>query len=311
MNGGVARIRTDGVTALVGGTPMLRLSALAPRDDVRLYAKLEGFNPTGSIKDRVAVWLLDDAERRGILFPGARVVEASSGNTGISLAMVCRERGYGLTVVMSRKASRERVALLELLGTDIVLTSRDGGADEARRVADELAARRVDDGWVRISQHRHQGLVAMHARFTAGEILSQLDEPIDYVVAGVGTGATVMGLARGIRARYPNVTVIGAHPAPTLSRQEGLRNVRATAPPEIFDETVLTELVSVEDDAAIEACRDIIAQTGVLVGVSSGTALAAARMLIRRGAAGSFVLVFPDRAERYLSTNLVPPAGAV
>ncbi len=311
MNRDTTAGRAGGVTALVGQTPMLRLPALEPRDDVRLYAKLEGFNPTGSIKDRVAVWLIDDAERRGTLFPGARVVEASSGNTGISLAMVCRERGYGLTVVMSRKASRERVALLELLGTDIVLTSREGGADEARRVADELAMTRGDDGWVRISQHRHHGLVAMHARFTAREISTQVDGPIDYVVAGVGTGATVMGLARGVRARHPNVRIIGAQPAPTLSRQEGLRNVHATAPPEIFDEAELTELVSIEDDVALEACRDIIARTGLLVGVSSGTALAAARVLFRRGAAGAFVLVFPDRAERYLSTNLVPGAVSV
>ena len=298
------------VAALVGQTPLVRLRALEPHDDVRVHAKLEGFNPTGSIKDRVAMWLIEDAERRGLLRPGARVVEASSGNTGISLAMICRERGYGLTVVMSRKASRERIALLELLGADIVLTSRDGGADEARRVADALAEQHASDGWVRISQHRHHGLVAMHARVTAREISEQVGGPIDYLVAGVGTGATVMGLARGLRARHPSVQIIGAHPASALSCQEGLRNVHATTPPEIFDETALSELVSVEDDEAIAACREIIARTGLLVGVSSGTALAAARTLIRRGDTGTCVLVFPDRAERYLSTKLVPDSGA-
>jgi cysteine synthase len=287
---------------LVGRTPVLRLEAFEGAD-LRIYAKLEGWNPTGSIKDRAALALIKAAERQGRLRPGMTVVEATSGNTGIGLAMVCRLRGYPLVIVMSRKASAERVTMLRAYGVELVLTSRLGGADEARRVADELAA--ADPArYCRVSQHRSRDVVAMHRDTTGSEILEQVPGPITHLVAGLGTSATLLGVARRLREVYPRVQIVGVQPTEAWSHQEGLRNVDKTVPPEIFDRSALDRLVDVSDDDARRAAHELVLRTGLFCGISSGSCVAAVQRLASEGARGTLVTLFPDRGEKYLSTGL-------
>ncbi|MBN8611535.1 MAG: PLP-dependent cysteine synthase family protein [Deltaproteobacteria bacterium] len=292
---------------LIGGTPTIRLLALEP-PGVRLYAKLEGFNPTGSIKDRTAHELVASAERVGALRPGMTVVEASSGNTGIGLAMVCGMKGHPLLVVMSKKASRERIAMLRAYGAELLLTSKEGGADEARRVADELAAR-DPRRYCRVSQHRSRENVEMHYRTTGQELVDQVCEPIDWFVSGIGTSATLLGVARRVREQHPGARIIGVQPAGAFNHQEGLRNVDLTDPPEIFDRAGIDRIVTVDDDEARNTARLLVQRAGVFCGISSGSVVAAALRLIEEGARGVFATILPDRGEKYLSTALYADAG--
>jgi cysteine synthase len=287
---------------LVGRTPVLRLEAFESTC-LRIYAKLEGWNPTGSVKDRAALALIDAAERQGRLRPGMTVVEATSGNTGIGLAMVCRLRGHPLIIVMSRKASRERVAMLRSYGVELVLTSRLGGADEARQVADDLAA--SDPArYCRVSQHRSREIVVMHHDATGSEILEQVPGPISYVVIGLGTSATLLGVARRLREVYPRLQVVGVQPTESFNHQEGLRNFDKTEPPEIFDRRALDRIVDVSDDDARKAVRELMLRTGLFCGTSSGSCVSAVQRLAGEGARGTLVTLFPDRGEKYLSTGL-------
>ena len=292
------------VLDLVGHTPLLRLEVFES-ESARLYAKLEGFNPTGSIKDRTALAMIAAAEAEGGLRPGMTVIEASSGNTGIGLAMVCCLMKYRLLVVMSKKASRERVAILRAYGAELILTSKEGGADEARRVADEIAAA-DPNRYCRLSQHRSRANVEMHYRTTANELLAQVAERIDYFVAGIGTGGTLIGVGRRLREVNPRVQIVGAQPTLAFNHQEGLRNVDQTTPPEIFDRAGLDRIIAVTDDEARSAARALVTGAGLLCGISSGSVLAAARQLLREGVRGTVVTIFPDRGEKYLSTELYP-----
>lgn len=294
--------RAATVIDLIGGTPTIRLLAFEPFG-VRLYAKLEGFNPTGSIKDRTALELVTSAEHEGTLRPGMTVVEASSGNTGIGLAMVCGMKGHPLLVVMSKKASRERIAMLRAYGAELLLTSKEGGADEARRVADEIAAG-DPHRYCRVSQHRSRSNVEMHYRTTGRELVEQVAEPIDWFVSGIGTSATLLGAARRVRESNPAARIIGVQPATAFNHQEGLRNVDLTEPPEIFDRARVDRIVTVDDDEARRAARQLVTRAGVFCGISSGSVLAAVLRLIDEGARGVFATILPDRGEKYLSTNL-------
>lgn len=291
----------DSLLDLVGRTPLLRLRPFES-PGLSLYAKLEGFNPTGSVKDRTALALIEAAERSGALRPGMTVVEASSGNTGIGLAMVCRLKGYRLIVVMSRKASAERAALLRAYGARLVLTSREGGADEARSVADNIAAEDPETR-CRVSQHSSLDNVAMHEAMTGREIVEQMTGPVDWFVAGLGTGGTVMGVSRALRASHPSVRVVGVQPIEAFSHQEGLRNIDKTRVPEILDRRALDEIVEVSDAEAARTARELVARCGLFCGVSSGSVLRAALALAERGARGRLVMIFPDRGEKYLSTD--------
>jgi len=270
---------------------------------VQIYAKVEGANPSGSIKDRAALALLEAAEKNGDLFPDARIIEASSGNTGIALATLCRARGYTLTLAISERASRERLTLLRSLGVELVLTSRRGGTDEARRVADELA-KRHPDRFLRLSQHRSWSIIEMHERVTSREIIAQVPEAIDYLVAGIGTGATLMGTSIGLKRIWPELQVVGVQPTSSVTSQEGLRNIHLTTAAEIFDSSLLDRIVDIEDDVAKSLCRAAIEHCGIFCGVSSGSALAGALRLIDEGVTGTIVTIFPDRSDRYFSTSL-------
>lgn len=295
---------------LIGRTPVLRLSPFET-PGVRLYAKLEGFNPTGSIKDRTALAMIEAMEQQGRLKAGMTVVEASSGNTGIGLAMICKIKGYALTIVMSKKASKERTSILRAYGVNLVLTSKEGGADEARRVADQIAADHPRS-ICRVSQHRSSDNVRMHYRVTAAELLDQVPGPIDYFISGIGTSGTLMGIGRRIRKAYPQAKIIGVQPIEAFNHQEGLRNVDKTEPPEIFDRSVLDQIVDVHDAEAALTVRRLVESCGLLCGISSGSILTGALRLAESGAKGTVAMIFPDRGEKYLSTALYQqPAEAL
>lgn len=287
---------------LIGRTPVLRLSPFE-KEGLRLYAKLEGFNPTGSIKDRTAMAMIEAMEKQGRLKPGMTVVEASSGNTGIGLAMICRIKGYALTIVMSKKASKERIAILQAYGVNLVLTSKKGGADEARSVADQIAADNPRM-FCRISQHRSLDNVRMHYNVTARELIDQVPCPIDYFVSGIGTSGTLMGMGRRIREAYPEAKIIGVQPIEAFNHQEGLRNIDKTAPPEIFDRSALDQIIGVHDEEAALMVRRLVESCGLLCGISSGSILTGALRLAENGAKGTIAMIFPDRGEKYLSTAL-------
>lgn len=293
----------DGILDLIGRTPMLRLRRLEPRQNVALYAKLEGFNPTGSVKDRTALALIQNAERSRHLLPGMTVLEASSGNTGIGLAMVCCVRGYALEIVMCAKASLERIAMLRAYGAKVRLTSKEGGSDEARKVADAMAES-APERYCRVSQHRSPENVRMHADQTATEILEQLPGRIDYLVVGVGTGATISGIAHTLRARHPEICVCAVQPRVALSAQEGLRNMDLTDQPVVFDRGGVTRFITISDAEARDTTRALVRRCGLLCGISSGAALAGALKLVAQGVSGTIVTLFPDRGDKYLSTGL-------
>lgn len=287
---------------LIGHTPVLRLSPFET-EDLRLYAKLEGFNPSGSIKDRTALAMIEAMENQGRLKPGMTVVEASSGNTGIGLAMICKIKGYALTIVMSKKASRERIAILEAYGVNLVLTSKEGGADEARHAADQIAADHPQV-FCRISQHRSLDNVRMHYSVTARELVDQVPCPIDYFVSGIGTSGTLMGIGRRIREVYPEAKIVGVQPIEAFNHQEGLRNIDKTVPPEIFDRSMLDQIIDVHDAEAALTVRRLVESCGLLCGISSGSILTGALRLAENGAKGTVAMIFPDRGEKYLSTAL-------
>ncbi len=293
----------DNPLKLLGGTPMLRLRPFEGNDAVALYAKLEGFNPTGSVKDRAALRLIESAEEEGRLRPGMTVLEASSGNTGIGLAMVCCVRGYALEIVMSEKASSERIALLRAYGARVRLTSYEGGSDEAQQVADAMASEEPKR-FCRLSQHRAHTVVQMHAEQTGAEILEQVPGPIDHLVMGVGTGATISGVGLALRTRYPSISITAVQPRVAVSAQEGLRNMQLTPAPVVFTESLVDNYVEVADPEARAATRQLIRKCGLLCGISSGAALAGVQQRIADGARGTIVTLFPDRGEKYLSTGL-------
>lgn len=292
----------DTLLELVGQTPLLRLSSFET-EGTRLYAKLEGFNPTGSIKDRTALAMIEAMEREGRLKRGMTVVEASSGNTGIGLAMICKIKGYPLTIVMSKKASKERISILEAYGVSLVLTSKEGGADEARHVADQIAADNPK-AYCRVSQHRSSDNVRMHYDVTGRELVTQVPVPIDYFVSGIGTSGTLMGIGRRIREAYPQAKIVGVQPIEAFNHQEGLRNVDKTTPPEIFDRRMLDQILDVHDAEAALTVRRLVESCGLLCGISSGSTLAGALRLVESGAKGTVAMIFPDRGEKYLSTAL-------
>ena len=287
---------------IIGRTPVLRMIPFE-KEGVRLYAKLEGFNPTGSIKDRTALAMIEAAERKGALKPGMTVVEASSGNTGIGLAMVCNLKGYSLIIVMSKKASQERIAMLKAYSAHLVLTSKEGGADEARHTADQIA-QSDPKRYCRISQHRSWDNVEMHYNSTAKELIEQVPEPIDHFICGIGTGGTIMGVGRRLRESNPRVKIIGIHPAEAFSCQEGLRNLDHSILPEIFDRGFPDQIIQIPDKEAVATTRKIVGSLGLFCGVSSGSVLCGALKLMQKGVKGVIAVIFPDRGEKYLSTPL-------
>ncbi len=304
----------EDLSQAIGNTPLLRLSRYAPGANAELLAKLELFNPY-SIKDRPALFMLRDAEERGLLAPGGTVVEATSGNTGLALAMLCTVRGYRCVLVMSAIQSVERRQMLRALGAELVLTPKEGGTKAARAEAKRIAAER---GAFYIGQHDNPANPDAHARTTAEELWQQTDGRIDALVGGLGTGGTLVGVARALKPRKPSFVTVGVEPASSPFISQGIfrpHRLMGTAPgfrPGVLDDTMIDVIELVSEDEAFEACREIARTEGLVVGISSGaTALVARRLAGREAWRGkTLVCVFCDSGQRYLSVEGLYPSGA-
>lgn len=300
------------VTELIGDTPLVRLVRYDEAIGAQgvIYAKVEFFNPGGSVKDRVALSMIDNAEGAGVLKPGATIIEPTSGNTGVGLAMVGTARGYKVVLTMPETMSIERRKLLAALGAEIVLTPGAAGMKGAIAEAERL--RDATPGAVILGQFVNPANPEAHYRSTGPEIWEALDGKVDFFVAGVGTGGTVSGTGRYLKERNPEVRIVAVEPvdSPVLSGgksgQHKLQGIGAGFVPEIYNATVVDEVMTVGTEEAFEATRRMAATEGLLVGISSGAALYAASEIARReeNRGKNIVVLLPDTGERYLSTPL-------
>lgn len=302
----------DSLLSLVGHTPLLEVQHIAQVEGVkaRLIVKLESFNPGGSVKDRVALSMIEDAERRGLLHPGVVIIEPTSGNTGIGLAWVASVKGYRLILTMPDTMSRERQSLLRALGATLVLTPGCEGMAGAIRKAHQLRGEYA--GSIILEQFDNPANPAAHIHATAEEIWDDTDGEVDVFVAAVGTGGTLSGVAEGLKRHNSSIRAVAVEPdrSPVLSGgapgQHKIQGIGAGFVPANYHPEVVDEIVRVTDDEAIAATRMLAAREGLLVGISSGAAFHAALMLARREeyAGKTIVALLPDTGERYLSTDL-------
>jgi cysteine synthase A len=298
----------DDVTQLIGNTPLVRINRII-RSDATVAAKLEFYNPASSVKDRIGVSIIDAAERSGELEPGGTVVEATSGNTGIALAMVGAARGYHVVLAMPETMSQERKALLKAYGAELVLTPGSEGMKGAVTKAEEIAKER---GGILARQFANEANPEIHRRTTAEEIWKDTDGQVDIVVSGIGTGGTITGVGQVLKERKPGVQMIAVEPAesPILNGgQPGphkIQGLGANFVPEILDTSIYDEVIDIEADAAVDFARRAATEEGLLVGISSGAALAAAQQVATRpeNAGKTIVVIIPSFGERYLSTIL-------
>jgi cysteine synthase len=296
-------MRFDSLLDSLGGTPLVGLPRLSPSPSVRLWAKLEDRNPTGSVKDRIAFYMVTAAEKEGRLTPGATILEPTSGNTGISLAMVAKLRGYHLICVMPENTSTERRELLEAYGATIVFSPAAGGSNEAVRVAKEMAAEHPD--WIMLYQYGNEANARAHYETTGPELLADLPE-ITHFVAGLGTTGTLMGTGRYLREHRPAVQIIAAEPR-YGELVYGLRNLSEGFIPELYDESVLTSRFSVSSADALRRTRELLHTEGLLAGISSGCVLHAGLQLAAKaqaaGERADIALLIADGGWKYLSTG--------
>jgi cysteine synthase B len=296
-------MRFDSLLDSLGRTPLVGLPRLSPSPGVRLWAKLEDRNPTGSVKDRPALWMVEQAEKDGRLSPGATILEPTSGNTGISLAMAAKLRGYRCICVMPENTSVERRQLLEMWGASIVFSPAEGGSNEAVRVAKRLAAEHPE--WVMLYQYGNPANAQAHYETTGPEILADLPT-ITHFVAGLGTTGTLMGVGRFLRDRVPGVQVVAAEPR-YGELVYGLRNLDEGFVPELYDESVLTTRFSVGPADALRRTRELLELEGIFAGISTGAilhaALGVARKAARGGERADICLIVCDGGWKYLSTG--------
>jgi len=288
------------ITAAIGNTPMVELPRLAPHPDVRLLAKLEGANPTGSVKDRVAWAMLSDARESGVLRPGQTILEPSSGNTGISLAMLGARLGHPVRIVMPDNTTREREQLLRLYGAEIVHSPGNQGSNGAIRKAEELAA--ADSSLFMPYQYGNPANPRVHETSTGPEILAQAGD-VDAFVAGLGTGGTLTGVGRFLKRARPGVRVIAAEPMPGELVQ-GLRSLDEGFVPPVFDPSVLDDRLLVTGRDAIIGLRLLLREEGIFGGLSSGAAISVALTVARQMTRGTVVVLLADGGWKYLSTDL-------
>lgn len=299
----------NSLTELVGRTPLLRVAGIDGQV-AEIILKLEYFNPGGSVKDRVALAMIEDAEAKGVLAPGSAIIEPTSGNTGVGLAWVGRSKGYHVVLTMPETMSRERRSLLKALGAELVLTPGAEGMKGAIRKAEEL--RDSTPGAVILGQFVNPANPAVHERTTGEEIWNDIEGRVDFFVAGVGTGGTVSGTGRALKRHDPAVRVVAVEPAgsPVLSTgvpgKHGIQGIGAGFVPDTYDASAVDEVMTVEDREAVGASRLLASRLGLLVGISSGAAFAAALRLARlpENAGKRIVALLPDTGERYLSTML-------
>ena len=291
-------MRADDILGAIGNTPLVGLPTFGPGSDVKILAKLEGHNPTGSMKDRIALRMIQEAEASGALTPNKIVLEPTSGNTGISLSMICRRKGYRLVCVMPDNVSTERIQLLEMFGTEIVHSPGAQGSNGAVALAKEMA---VDTKYFMPYQYGNEANPRAHYDGTAAEIVGDCPE-VDVFVAGLGTGGTLMGCGRRIREHNPNAQIVAAEPE-YGELVYGLRNLDEGFIPEIIDMTVMTRRIKVGTEDALRRTRQLVEQEGIFAGISSGAALHVAVRVAEKLSKGTIVVLLPDGGWKYLSTG--------
>lgn len=289
----------------IGMTPMVKINRLSPNPSVNIYAKVEGANPSGSIKDRIAVKMIEEAERDGRLRPGQTIIEATSGNTGIGLAVVGVVKGYPVEIVMSEAVSVERRKIIRAYGGKVTLTPAADGTDGAIRLARKLVAENPGKYFMP-DQFSNAANYLAHYENTALEIWQQTGGRIDYLVCALGTSGTLMGLSKFLKAMKPSIRVVCAHPTKGHYIQ-GLKNMEEAIVPGIYDPSAIDIQELVESEEAIGMAREIIAKEGIFAGMSSGAAMLAAVRTAERIPSGDIVVLLPDRAEKYLSTTMFDP----
>ena len=286
----------------VGNTPLIPLRKMAEKKGTEILAKLEGCNPGGSVKDRPALYILRKAEESGELEPGKIVLEATSGNMGISLAMICSAKGYQAKLFMPECVSLERRRIIEAFGAEVVLTPGCEGTDGAINRARELV-KEEPDTYYHPDQFSNPWNVLAHYETTGPEIFAQTGGDIDAFVCGIGTTGTIMGTGKYLKENMESVMVVGVEP-PEGHTIQGLKNLKEAAIPGIYDSSLLDEKITIGDDAAFNTSRLLAIREGVFTGISSGAAVAGALSVAEEIGGGRIVTILPDRGDRYLSTNL-------
>lgn len=286
---------------------MVKINRLNPNGRVNIFAKLEGFNPTGSIKDRIAVKMIESAEADGRLRPGQTIIEPTSGNTGIGLAIVGIVKGYDVEIVMSEAVSIERRKIIRSYGAKVILTPAEQGTDGAIRLARKLVAENPDKYFMP-DQFSNAANYLAHYERTALEIWEQTGGKVDYLVCALGTSGTIMGISKFMKALNPDVKVVCAQPIKGHYIQ-GLKNMEEAIVPQIYDPSKINIQEIIESEEAIDMARRIIREEGIFAGMSSGAAMLAAARTAERIDSGNIVVIFPDRAEKYLSTTMFDEFG--
>lgn len=299
--------RFESTRALIGNTPLVKLNHLDLPEGANLYAKLELYNPSGSVKDRIGLYMVEDAEHRGILKSGGAIVEATAGNTGLGIAFAALNHGYRVIFVVPTKFSQEKQTLMAALGADIVNTPREEGMLGAERKAEELL--RMIPGAVSLRQFHNPANPLAHYETTGPEIWRDMEGKVDYLVAGAGSGGTFTGIVRYLKEQNPAVQGVLADPVgSTMGGGEhgdyDIEGIGNDFIPDTMDMSLVDQVVKITDNEAFRAVRVLARREGVFAGSSSGGALAAAKKLIEGGARGNIVVVFPDRGDRYFSKGL-------
>ena len=291
------------ILSAIGNTPLIELNKLNnKKPKVRILGKLEGTNPGGSVKDRPAYWMIKKAEESGQLTEGKIILEPTSGNTGIALAMIGAAKGYRVKLSMPECVSTERQYILQALGAEVVLTPAKEGTDGAIRKAHQLLEAEPDKYYMP-NQFENESNVLSHYETTGPEVFDQTNGEIDIFVAGMGTTGTLMGVNKFFKEKKPQVKIVGIEP-PQGHTIQGLKNMKESIVPKIYDPDILDEKITIEDGQAFETTRALAVKEGVFVGMSSGAAVAGALQVAEKLSSGTIVVILPDRGDRYLSTTL-------
>jgi cysteine synthase len=293
--------RYSDIVRAIGNTPLVELKRFSPKPGVRIWAKLESLNPTGSVKDRVARSMIEEAEERGLIAPGQTILEPTSGNTGISLGMICQRKGYPLKVVMPENVTEERNRLLAMFGAEIVYSPADQGSNGAVAMALEMAER--DASYYMPYQYGNEANPRAHYEGTAAEILEELDDGVAAFVAGLGTGGTLMGIGRRLKEENPQTLVVAAEPYQG-DLVQGLRSLEDGYIPPIIDLALLDRKIFVSNRDAVVWTKRLLAEEGMFVGVSTGAILSIAARVAEDLDVGNVVFVVPDDGWRYLSSGV-------
>lgn len=289
------------VIEMIGNTPIVKINKINPNPKVNIYIKLEGQNPGGSVKDRIGIAMIEQAEREGVLTKDKIILEPTSGNTGIGLAMVAVVKGYKVVLTMSEGMSDERRKMLKAFGAELVLTPKEEGTDGAIRKAHEMLNKNPDKYWMS-NQFVNPANPEAHYKTTAEEILADVPE-ITHFVAGMGTSGTIMGVSRRLREVNRKIKIIAVEPI-LGHKLQGLKNMNEAIVPEIYNEGGYDEKINVEDEKALDVVRRIAREEGIFLGMSAGAALFASLELAKNLDEGNIVLIAPDRGEKYASTTL-------